>query len=176
MKKYILTILLIVPFLLQSQNFRGLDKSPMDQAKFPLSNRVTEKVAVITYSRPQLNNRSFEDIVPLNKVWRTGANEATEIRLYSDIIIDDRNISAGTYTLFTIPEENQVTVIINSATNIWGAYSYKSEKDVIRVKVPLVKSDESLEALSITFSNENDQPKIHFGWEYMRFELPFDVL
>ena len=91
-------------------------------------------------------------------------------------IIDDTNISAGTYTLFTIPEENQVTVIINSATTIWGAYSYKSEKDVIRVKVPLVKSDESLEALSITFSNENEQPKIHFGWEYMRFELPFDVL
>ena len=112
MKKYILTILLIVPFLLQSQNFRGLDKSPMVQAKFPLSNRVTEKVA-ITYSRPQLNNRSFEDIVPLGKVWRTGANEATEIRLYSDIIIDDKNISAGTYTLFTIPEENQVTIIIN---------------------------------------------------------------
>jgi len=176
MKKYILTILLIIPFLLQSQNFRGLDKSPMDQAKFPISNRVTDKVAIITYSRPQLNNRSFGDIVPLNKVWRTGANEATQIRLFSDITIDDKKIPAGTYTLFTVPEENQITVIINSATNIWGSYSYKSEKDIIRVKVPLVKSDESLEALSIAFSNENSQPKVHFGWEYMRFELPFNVL
>ena len=159
-----------------SQNFRGLDRSPMDKTYYPTSFRSTEKIVEITYSRPQLNNRSFEDIVPLNKVWRTGANEATEIRLFSDIIINGKNIPAGTYSLFTIPEENQITVIINSATNIWGAYSYKSEKDIIRVKVPLVKSDESLEALSITFSNENEQPKIHFGWEYMRFELPFDTL
>ena len=49
-------------------------------------------------------------------------------------------------------------------------------KDYWEGKVPLVKSDESLEALSIAFSNENSQPKVHFGWEYLRFELPFNVL
>ena len=90
--------------MLHAQNFGGLDQSPMDQAKFPTSNRVTEKVAIITYSRPQLKNRSFDDIVPKNKVWRTGANEATELRLFNDIEINNTTIVAVTYTLFTIPE------------------------------------------------------------------------
>ena len=91
MKKLTL-LLLLMPLMLHAQNFRGLDQSPMDQAKFPTSNRVTEKVAIITDSRPQLTNRSFDDIVPKNKVWRTGANEATELRLFNDIEINNKTI------------------------------------------------------------------------------------
>ena len=87
MKKLIIISLVICPFFLQAQNFRDLDKSPMDQAKYPISSRVTEKIVVITYSRPQLNERSFQEIVPDNKVWRTGANEATEIRLFKPVVI-----------------------------------------------------------------------------------------
>ena len=176
MKKLIIISLIICPFFLHAQNFRDLDKSPMDQAKYPTSNRVTEKIVVITYSRPQLNDRSFQEIVPYNKVWRTGANEATEIRLFKPVVIGDTNLQAGTYTIFTIPEEEQVTFIINSATNIWGSYSYNSKNDILRIKVPLNKSKKSLEAFSIAFSEKNDQPKIHFGWEYVRFEIPFNVL
>ena len=120
MKK--LLLLLLMPFLIQAQNFRGLDESPMDQAKFPTSNRVTDKIAIITYSRPQLKNRSFDDVVPKNKVWRTGANEATELRLFNDIEINNTTVFAGTYTVFTIPESEEITFIINKATNIWGAF------------------------------------------------------
>ena len=175
MKKLTL-LLLLMPLMLHAQNFRGLDQSPMDQAKFPTSNRVTDKVAIITYSRPQLKNRSFDDIVPKNKVWRTGANEATELRLFNDIEINNTTIVAGTYTLFTIPESEEITFIINKATNIWGAYRYNSENDIFRFKVPINKAEESLEAFSIAFSENDEQAKIHFGWELVRFEVPFKVL
>ena len=176
MKKLIIVSLIIYPFFLQAQNFRDLDKSPMDQAKYPVSNRVTEKTAIITYSRPQLNERSFQEIVPINKVWRTGANEATEIRLFKQVKIGETILQAGTYTIFTIPYEEEITFVINSATNIWGSYSYNSKNDILRIQVPLTKSKKSLEAFSIAFSEKNDQPKIHFGWEYVRFEIPFNVL
>ena len=68
--KKIIVLFLILPLTLQAQSFKGLDKSPMDQAKYPTSNRITEKVAIVTYSRPQLNGRSFKDIVPENNVFK----------------------------------------------------------------------------------------------------------
>ncbi len=77
--KKILLFLVVSAIFSQAQNFRGLDKSPMDQAKFPASNRISEKIAIITYSRPQLRGRTFEEVVPQNKIWRTGANEATKL-------------------------------------------------------------------------------------------------
>ena len=175
MKKLTL-LLLLIPLMLHAQNFHGLDQSPMDQAKFPTSNRVTGKVAIITYSRPQLKNRSFDDIVPKNKVWRTGANEATELRLFKDVEINNTTIVAGTYTLFTIPESEEITFIINKATNIWEHIDIIPKMIFLRFKVPINKAEESLEAFSIAFSENDEQAKIHFGWELVRFEIPFKVL
>lgn len=74
MKRLYLVLLFLPTQFILAQNFKGLDKSPMDKAAYPVSYRVTEKIAVITYSRPKLNGRTFEEVVPLNKVWRTGAN------------------------------------------------------------------------------------------------------
>ncbi|MGB0280043.1 MAG: DUF2911 domain-containing protein [Flavobacteriaceae bacterium] len=131
---------------------------------------------MITYSRPQLKGRALDEIVPLNKIWRTGANEATELRLFADIQIENTIIKAGTYSIFTIPKEESVTFIVNAATNLWGAYAYDADKDILRVSVPRTKADESLEAFSIAFSDKGEQPKIHFGWATIRFEIPFTVL
>lgn len=175
MKPYLI-ILLIFAATIQAQNFRGLDKSPMDKAQYPASHRVNEKIAVITYSRPQLKGRAFEEIVPLNKVWRTGANEASELRLFTDIQIDTETVKAGTYTIFTIPKEKTVTFIVNAATNLWGSYAYNEDKDVLRITVPRTTVDKSLEAFSIAFSDDDGQPKIHMGWANIRFEVPFTVL
>ena len=128
-------------------------------------------------SRPQLKGRSFEQIVKLNKIWRTGANEANELRLFSDIKINKTIVPKGTYKIFSIPEENEITLIISSSTKVFGgARAYNPEKDVLRLKVPIRVVNESLEAFSIAFSEMGEQPKIYFGWEYLRFEIPFDVL
>ena len=93
-----------------------------------------------------------------------------------NIEINNTTIVAGTYTLFTIPESEEITFIINKATNIWGAYRYNSENDILRFKVPINKAEESLEAFSIAFSENDEIAKIHFGWELVRFEVPFKVL
>ena len=60
--------------------------------------------------------------------------------------------------------------------SIWGAYRYNSENDILRFKVPINKAEESLEAFSVAFSENDGQAKIHFGWELVRFEVPFKVL
>lgn len=175
MKKILLFLVVSATFS-QAQNFRGLDKSPMDQAKFPASNRISEKIAIITYSRPQLRGRTFEEVVPQNKIWRTGANEATEIRLFADVQFGDTKVSAGTYSVFTIVGEKAVTFILNRGTNLWGAYAYSLKKDVLRMDVPRATAKESLEAFSIAFSNKEEQPKIHMGWGNVRLAIPFTVL
>lgn len=174
MKKLVLFFLVVGAFG-YAQKFSGLDKSPMDQAKYPVSNRITDKVAVITYSRPQLKGRSFDAVVPQNNVWRTGANEATELRLFSAIQIDGKIVPAGTYSIFTIVSEKSVTLILNSDTNVWGAYAYNSKNDVMRVNVPRAHDEESLEAFSIAFSDQDGQPKIHMGWGNVRFDIPFTI-
>ena len=170
MKK--LLVLLLFPFLLQSQNFPQLDVSPMDKAHFSRQ----KEVATITYSRPQLKGRALKDIIKLNNIWRTGANEANELLLYVDIEINNIVVSKGTYKIFTYLEEKDIIFIINSSTKMFGgASAYNSEMDVIRFKVPKRKVKESLEAFSIVFSNKDEQPQIHFGWEYMRFDIPFKI-
>ncbi len=104
-------------------------------------------------------------------------NRANELLLYVDIEIDNIVIPKGTYKIFTYPEEKEIIFIISSSTKIFGgASAYNSEMDVLRFKVSKRKAEDSLEAFSIVFSNKEEQPQIHFGWEYMRFDIPFNIL
>lgn len=176
MKKLCYLLLLLPITFVQAQNFRGLDKSPMDKASFPSSYRVSDKIAVITYSRPQLRGRSFAEIIPFDKVWRTGANEATELRVFQPIQLGEAKLKKGTYSVYTLFEEGAVTLIVNSATNAWGAYSYDEKKDIARIKAPYTTVEESLEAFSIAFSKNVENPLLYMGWEKIRVEIPFTVL
>ena len=65
--------------------------------------------------------------------------------------LNDKSIPTGSYTLYAIPAENKMTIIINSATHVWGVYSYKKENDITRITVPLVEVDELLEVFSMAF-------------------------
>ena len=114
MKKLIL--LLLFPFFSLSQNFTELDISPMDKAHFSRQ----KKVATITYSRPQLKGRALNDIVKLNKIWRTGANEANELLLYVDIEINNVVVPKGIYKIFTYPEEKEIIFARDLASLING--------------------------------------------------------
>ena len=173
MKNLFFTALFLCASISFSQSFRDLDKSPMDRAIYPSGMSASTKTAVVTYSRPQLKGRSFEEIVPSGKIWRTGANESTELRLFKPINIDGKKLDVGTYTIFTIPKKNSVTFIVNSVINVWGSYAYNEDYDVLRVDVPLTKSNDQLEAFSIAFGEDNGVSKIYFGWDKIRFEVPF---
>ncbi len=176
MKNLFFIILLICATLTQAQNFKGLDKSPMDRVFYPPSNRDTDKAIVITYSRPQLRGRNLEDVVPSYKIWRTGANEATEIRLNKPIKLGDKIIKAGTYTMYSYPKDNSSEIIINSAKYVWGAYGYDQSKDVARLEVPVLESTEYLEAFSLAFSGNEDKAVLHGGWGNVRVEIPITIL
>ena len=101
---------LLVSFQVEAQEFSELDKSPMDMIEFPSSISQTNKLARILYSRPQLRGRDVSTLVPDGKLWRLGANEATELTLYSDMKLNDKSIPAGSYTLYAIPAEKKMTL------------------------------------------------------------------
>lgn len=165
--------MMLLSFNAEAQEFKPLDKSPMDAATFPSSYKESNKLIKITYGRPQLKGRGMNDLAPAGKVWRTGANEAAELTLYTDMMLGDSKVKAGTYTFYVIPGEKEWTAIISTDLNVWGSYFYKQENDVARLAVPVSMADESLEAFSIAFEKSDDGVHMHLGWDKVRAAVPF---
>lgn len=99
---------------------------------------ITQTVGVttveITYGRPSTRDRTiFGELVSYGEVWRTGANEATVIDLSTPVSIGGETLAAGRYSLFTIPGEDEWTIIFNETADQWGAYNYDESKDALRV-------------------------------------------
>lgn len=90
----------------------------------------------VTYCRPGVKGRViWGDLVPYDKPWRTGANEATSFSCTDELQFGGKKLPAGTYSLFTIPGREEWTVVLNSEKDLWGAYEYKPDKDVLRITV-----------------------------------------
>ncbi|TCK68638.1 DUF2911 family protein [Winogradskyella wandonensis] len=163
--------MMLASFNAEAQKFRGLDKSPMDAASI---GRGDKQLAKVYYSRPQLNGRTVgKDLAPYGKLWRTGANEATELLLNVDMNLNGTKLKAGRYSLFTIPGETEWEVIVSSDLNNWGASGYKKENTVASIKVPVTMGDESLEAFSMAFEPSDDGVHLHMGWDKVRIAVPF---
>ncbi|SEJ32662.1 Protein of unknown function [Dyadobacter koreensis] len=180
MKKAILlsSMLFIGALSANAQTFRGLDKSPTDIAYYPDNfahdRKGDEKALVkVTYSRPAKNNREvIGKLVPFGKVWRMGADESPEIKFYQDATFGGKKVKAGIYSLFAIPGETEWTIILNKDVDFWGAYKYKEENDVLRVKAPAKKSDTVLENFSLQFAKEGAGAVMNFGWENTVVSVP----
>ena len=168
-----LSLLFLAAGNTSAQEFKGLDKSPMDVASYPDSYRESNKLVKVQYSRPQLNGRELSKLAEYGNVWRTGANESAEITFYVDMMLDGNKIPAGTYALFTIAGEDEWTIILNMDLNAWGAYFYKEENDLLRAKVPVAKSTDSLEAFSMVFTEGDGGVDLHMGWGTSRVTIPF---
>lgn len=179
MRKLLTLTTLIVAFVFTTeataQKFSGLDKSPLDIAVYPSDYKVSDKAVRITYSRPQLKGRSLSSLAPDGQVWRTGANEATEITFYKDANFGGKDIKAGTYSLFTIPGEKEWTVILNKNLNQWGSYSYDEGADVARVTVPNGSDSSSLEEFSIAFKEADGGAEMVMGWDKTRVAVPIKM-
>lgn len=125
----------------------------------------------ITYGRPYKNNRViFGELEPYGKVWRVGADEATEITFKKDMKFGGKDVKAGTYTMFAIPNENEWTIILNSTLKQWGAYSYEKNKEnnVLQVNVPVKKSGAVTEQLTISPENKN----LFIRWDNAEVAIP----
>lgn len=185
MNKLLLPLLSILFFstISAAQQFTGLDKSPMDRAYYPHNfahdRKPGEQAAIsVIFSRPQKNGRElFGKLIPFGKVWRTGANEATEIKFYNDADFGGKKVKAGTYSLFTIPGEKLWTIILNSDLDYWGAYSYKKEKDVLRVTAPASELITVVENFTIQFETKaNNGGVMKLAWDKTLVEVPFTVV
>ncbi|MDH7445011.1 DUF2911 domain-containing protein [Aquimarina sp. 2201CG14-23] len=175
MKKSLLLVVIMCMATItgiQAQKFAGMQKSPTD-ISYAKADRNSKPEIKVVYSRPQKKGRTiFGELVPYGKVWRTGADEATEIKLFKDMKLGDGTVKAGTYSLYTIPGEKEWTVILNSDLDAWGAYSYDKSKDVARIKVTPAKGKE-LEAFSIAFKKVDKGYHMVLGWDTTMIEVPF---
>lgn len=162
MKNYTLLLILLIatmfPVLAQEQLL-----SPKKTAK---SNNIE-----INYGQPSKRNRViFGSLVPYGEVWRTGANEATEITFNKDAMFAGKPVKAGTYTLFTIPREKEWDIILNSVLKQWGAYEYEKikGKNVLVATVPVVKLDEPVEKLTYNVNGD----AITIEWDQAGVSIP----
>jgi hypothetical protein len=168
-------LLMAIGSSVNAQEFRKLDKSPMDTAAFPTSYKEANKQMKVIYSRPQLKGRALSKLAQNGEVWRTGANEAPELVLYKDFNLNGTKIKAGSYSLLTIPGEKEWTIILNSDLNTWGSYYYNDKNDVARITVPTTYVSDSLEAFSIVLDGEDGNIIMHIGWDTLRVSVPFTI-
>ncbi len=159
----------------------AVDKSPMDMSYYPngypvskIQDKPTDPLmARVIYSRPMKNGRVvFGDLLEYGKVWRLGANEATEIEFYQNAKVGNTKIKKGRYTMYCIPYEDKWTVIINKDTDTWGSFKYDSKKDIARVDVPVQKQTEITEAFSMVFEKAATGSNLIMAWDDVKVSLP----
>lgn len=130
----------------------------------------------VSYCQPSKNGRViFGDVLPYGKIWRTGANEATTIHLNRDSEINDSILSAGKYSLFTIPNENSWTIIFNDQTGQWGTI-YNASRDVLRVNVPVKRISEEIEKFTIEFEEEGEHINMYLKWDHLETIVSFHFI
>lgn len=159
--------------------FPVADPSPADIVYYPLNapkvkaDDATKPIIKIIYSRPQKKGREiFGVLEQYGKVWRFGANESTEVRFFQKVTIGGKKIKAGTYSLFAIPNKDKWTIIVNSQTDRWGAFTYDQSKDLVRVEVPVKTLAKSIEYFSLTFTPKEKGANLIIGWDKTQVELP----
>lgn len=123
----------------------------------------------VHYSSPRKRGRAiFGDLVPYGEVWRTAANEATEITLTGDVQVGGATLPAGTYSIFTIPGESEWTIMFNSSLGINGTVAYSEANDVLRVRVPAGPADAVHEAFVIEFEEADSHANMVLTWDRTR--------
>ncbi|HEX6983071.1 MAG TPA: DUF2911 domain-containing protein [Balneolaceae bacterium] len=152
-------------------------KSPIAIAN--ITHQPTDTYVKVVYGQPYKRGRDiFGGLEPYGEVWRTGANEATELTTTSDILFAGKELEAGTYALFTIPRENEPwTVILNNELGQWGAFEYDPQFDVLRVDVPATQTQAVTEAFTIHFSDiKEDSTSIIMAWDKTKVMIPVEFL
>ncbi len=161
--------------------FSPVDKSPLDINYYPdnypllkIQGKATEPLlARIIYSRPQKNNRVvFGELIEYNKVWRLGANEATEIEFFQNVRIGNAKIKKGRYTLYCIPHADKWTFIVNKETDTWGSFLYDVKKDIVRQDALIQKQTTPAESFSFIFEKLGAGFSLSAAWDSVKVSLP----
>jgi hypothetical protein len=165
MKTMIKAAMAVALFMVVSGANAQEDKSQRKSPPATAKSKVGAATVTIDYSQPSVKGRTiWGDLVPYDKVWRTGANEATTFETTKALKVEGKALPAGKYALFTIPGEETWTIIFNSEPKQWGAYKYDESKDVLRVKVDPEEND-MVEQLTFEIIEEDGEGLVYLSWE-----------
>lgn len=159
----LLTMFMTTTMMATAQEKKEAPKSPLASAK--------NDYAEVSYSQPSKRNREiFGKLVPYGEIWRTGANASTDITFHKDVTIAGKELKAGTYAIFTIPEQKEWTIIFNSVPQQRGSSEYEKNKDknVLETKAPVTMLPAIREQFTIHLTNES----INFEWDKVKVSLP----
>ena len=178
MKGKLVTVILILSICIPEI---GMAQDPVQPRPSPLE-LVTMKYentyVKITYCRPHKRGRAiFGELVPFGQVWRTGANEATEITITEDIKIGGNRLETGTYSLFTIPDENEWTIIVSSDLGQWGAFRYNEDHDILRIKASIEETEVIYEPFTIEFEQSGlKKTNLLMIWDRTKVIIPIEFM
>ncbi len=132
-----------------------MDAEPASPRK-EMRGTLGDATITINYGSPAQKGRTlWGDLVPYGKVWRTGANEATTIEVSQDVMVGGQPLPAGKYGLFSIPGENEWTIVFNSNSDMWGSGDYNEEQDVLRVTATPQEMAEASENMEFVMDGNN---------------------
>ena len=168
----------LLPLLFSLTAFAQEAVKPRPSPLAIVSARYKDTYLKITYSQPSKRDREvFGQLVPFNQVWRTGANEATEMTITRDMKINGIDLKAGNYSIFTIPEKDKWTILLNSDLGLWGAYNYNTKMDVLKFDVPVVPlTDVVYESFTIIIDQKNDKADLLMAWDTAKVIIPIQFL
>ena len=131
----------------------------------------------VDYGRPAVKGREiFGKLVPYSEVWRTGANSSTKITFGQEVNFGGKNIPAGTYALFIVPQEQKWKIILNKDSQQWGAFGYNDKLNVTDVEVPVQKIAPPIEWFTIElYPTKEDQMDMTIEWENSKVIVPIKV-
>lgn len=170
MKKIIITTIAVFTLLIADAQLKTPAPSPTQTIKqdFALSS------VELSYSRPAMKGRKiFGDLVPFEKIWRTGANTATTLTFGEEVIIGGVKVKAGKYGLLSIPDKKNWTLIITKQLDVTSPDAYKQDQDVVRVEAKTMNMDESMESFTMQFANiKPNSCELHIMWDKTTVALP----
>lgn len=156
------------------------DVSPMDMIYFPrdytklkmAKDISTPPVMRVIYSRPHLQGRKlFKDLQQYGDYWRLGANEATEIEFFRDVIIQEKEVKRGRYVMYCIPKENIWTIFLNSNVDTWGLVQ-DITKNVSYFELPVTKKNPHAEYFTMWFEKSATGADLIITWDELLVRLP----
>lgn len=172
MKNLISVATLLFSFILGS----FAQELPIRSPRGGVYQKVGLTTVTVDYSRPSVKGRTiFGDLVQYGLVWRTGANQVTTITSDTEFMVNGQTIPSGTYAIYTIPNEKEWTFILSKNNKAWGTAGYTQDQDVVRVTVPVEKSD-FRESFTVELSDVTDKTlNVKILWENTSASLPIEV-
>jgi tetratricopeptide (TPR) repeat protein len=166
--------LLTIIFLITTTNSFSQLIFPSLSPKGRIEQTVGLTNITVDYERPAARGRKvFGELVKYEKLWRTGAGNCTKITFSQPVIIDNKKINKGTYSVFTIPNTNEWTVILNTDTTLYGVSSYDERNDLLRFKAKTQSTDRYYESLTIDIDVIPNNAIVYIAWE--KTQISFQV-